>query len=140
MEKNNGRDSDIVHGKKNEKETCSEQRLKRQVGLCAPPAFSQIVDRSCLPSVGTNDQRPGGSADYHRSRSPSGRHATITVGYTPSASKCPYHQGVLEKSKQIFVQIKARRRSVAVATRLRSNDEMNKKIKTWSVRFWWYGH
>jgi len=50
-------------------------------------AYSQTVDRSCLPSVGINDQRPGGSADYHRSRSPYGRHATITVGYTPSASK-----------------------------------------------------
>jgi hypothetical protein len=25
------------------------------------------VDRSCLPSVGMNDQRPGGSADGHRS-------------------------------------------------------------------------
>jgi len=45
------------------------------------------VDRSRLPSVGANDQRPGGSAACHRPWPPFGRHETITVGYTPSTSK-----------------------------------------------------
>jgi hypothetical protein len=64
--------------------------------------------------------------------SPSGHHESSSLGHTPSTSQCPYYQGVIEKSQQIFGQIKARRRSIALATRLRSNAEMSKKIKTWS--------